>query len=680
MTKNVFLFSALLSVSSIGLAQTFSGPGGPIFDDGRLSDYSIDVQGLVPEYLTQDNGLVEVCINLVHTWDADLDIRLISPDGTNMMLSASKGDDGDNYENTCFDMRASDHIISASAPFTGLFRPFSSLGNANNGHSGNGHWTLRILDAFPYADSGDLLGWSITFGDSAAIPVKIESSSFPIILLNTYNITIPNEPKVPGKISVIDNPGGANNHVTDAPAFIGFMGIEVRGASSQGFPKKNYGMEIQDSLGNKFETPLIGLPKEEDWILYAPYTDKSFMRDALTYKLGRDEGRYAPRTKFCELFLNGDYQGVYCLEEKIKRDKNRVNISKLTSTDTNGDQLTGGYILKVDRDDGDGSYFLADYDGTDTAGQIRIVYEDPKGPDLQPEQQAYIQGFYHAFEAALYGDNFTDPQIGYRHYIDVPSFIDNFLVSELGHNVDAYRLSTYMYKDRDSKDSLLHLGPLWDFNLAYGNVNYCNSESLEGWAYNDSGGCGNTPTWWPRLLQDTFFQNELRCRYNDLRENVLSTSAINHYIDSLSFAFAPVEGRNYDRWPVLGIYVWPNNFIGQTFQEEVDYMKNWITGRLAWMDENLPGNCTTTGIEESVASSFSVTPNPANHTIQIRLHDGLSTGTITITDITGKPFISNKLISGSGEMDVSSLPSGSYVVFVQMDGGKRNQQKLVILH
>ncbi|MGB3079160.1 MAG: CotH kinase family protein, partial [Saprospiraceae bacterium] len=472
---------------------------------------------------------------------------------------------------------------------------------------------------------------------------------------------------------------GLMNHLTDTPVFDGYMGIEVRGASSQMFPKKNFGMETRDSVGGKLEVPLLGLPKEEDWILYAPYTDKSFIRDALTYKLGNDEGRYAPRTKFVELFINSDYQGVYCVEEKIKRDKNRVNIAKLTASDTTGEKKTGGYILKVDRDDGEGTFFVSQHLGTDQVNEVRIVYEDPSGPDLQQPQKDYIQNFFHGFESSLYGDDFQDAQKGYRRYLDVPSTVDYFIINELGHNVDGYRLSTYMYKDRDSKDSLLHFGPLWDFNLCYGNVDYCNSQNLEGWAYDDSGACGNTPLWWPRLLQDTFFQNKLQCRYQSLRQSVLSNTSILHYVDSMAAEFTSVVTRNYDHWPILGIYVWPNNFVGQTYQEEIDYMKNWIAGRLAWMDDNLPGVCMTTATNEVVTNTISIVPNPADQRIHIT-----STflqhfnGKVEIADMTGTLRLTT-MVDDKNEINISSLAAGTYVITLKSDNGKMLREKFVVV-
>ncbi len=672
------LFFFLCIISS-AYCQTYTGTGGPIYDDKNQSVYTIDVQGLSPAVLNPNHGLINVCINLTHTWDSDLDIRLIAPDGTNMMLSASLGDDGDNYTNTCFDMQAADHIIKGAAPFTGSFLPFTSLGEANNGHSGNGIWTLRILDQYPYADTGELFGWSLTFGTGGAAPLPFQSSKFPIILLTTDNITIPNEPKINGKIKVIDNGPGLVNHLTDTPIYSGDMAIEVRGASSQMFPKKNFGMETRDSVGGKLEVPLLGLPKEEDWILYAPYTDKSFMRDALTYKLGNDEGRYAPRTKFVELFVNNDYQGVYCVEEKIKRDKNRVNIAKLTAADTIGEKRTGGYILKVDRDDGEGTYFVSGYLGTDQVNEVRIVYEDPAGPNLQQAQKDYIQNFFHGFESSLYGDDFQDAHKGYRRYLDGPSTVDFFLINEVGHNVDGYRLSTYMYKDRDSKDSLLHFGPLWDFNLCYGNVNYCNSQNTEGWAYDDSGACGNTPLWWPRLLQDTFFQNSVQCRYQSLRQDILSDASILHYIDSMATVFAPVQSRNYVRWPILGIYIWPNNFVGQTYQEEIDYMKTWIIGRLAWMDDNLPGECIISATNEVVESTISIAPNPAGQHIQIHstIQQPLN-GKVEITDMTGTLRLTT-FIDSKNEIDISSLSAGTYIITLKSDKGKIMREKFVVV-
>lgn len=677
-------FALLVFVFSLHLlhSQTFQGSAGHINDDGSLNDYTVDVQGLSPEALTPEHGLKSVCINLTHTWVSDLDIRLIAPNGKNILLTTGLGGDGDAYMNTCFRMDAPAHILTSWWPFTGDFIPFSNLGNLNDGQNGNGTWTLRILDTYAYADEGDLLDWQITFEDNAAKPDSFDSSNLPLIVINTLdNRTIPDEPKLPATLKIIDNGPGNRNALTDSATYEGPIGIETRGASSQSFPKKSFGMETRDADGYDLDVSLLGLPADEDWILYAPYTDKSFLRDALTYQLGNATGHYASRTVFAELFLNGEYQGIYCLEEKIKRSKDRVDIAKLNPADIEGDQLTGGYLLKVDRDDGGGSYFVSNYEGTDTAAEVRIVFEDPEGPEMQPEQREYIQNFMNHFEDALYSDDFADEKLGYRRYVEINSLVDYFIVNELGHNVDGYRLSTYMYKDRDSIDSLLHFGPLWDFNLAYGNVDYCSCESVEGWTYINSSYCGNTPLWWIRLTQDTSFNNYIRCRWDQLREGELSTESVLNYIDSMALTLNEASERNYKKWPILGIYIWPNHFIGQTYQEEVDYFKNWMVGRLEWMDANLPGGCNfPVATQDESKSELTVFPNPADETFSIQYKDGKPViGKVYLTDTDGRVLMSQALSGDRSSMDIGSVPAGIYFVAVKDNQKKTFYQKLVIV-
>ncbi len=662
-------------ISTRSYSQTFDGSVGFIADNNTLSDFIIEITELTPAELTSDHGLVKVCINLTHTWVSDLDIRLIAPDGTNIMLTATKGDDLDNYENTCFDMQATQHIVSADWPYTGDFRPYSSLGNANNGQTGIGTWTLRIWDQYAYADTGELLSWSLTFGENATSPFVFDSSSLPIIIINTDNITVPNDPKINGTITVIDGDSGFNR-LTDSAIFESNLAIETRGSSSQNFPKKSFGFETQDEFGEDLEIALMGLPKEEDWILYAPYTDKSMMRDALTYQLGRDLGKYAPRTVFVELFLNGDYHGIYALEEKIKRDKNRVNITKLDPEDISGDDLTGGYLLKVDRDDGEGTYFVSNYEGTYDAEEIRIVYEHPDGGDLVPEQVDYIKNYFNKFEDALYGKSFADPVHGYRGYIDVNSFVDFFLINELGHNVDGYRLSSFLYKDRNSKDSLFHMGPLWDFNLAYGNVNYCECERVDGWAYLHSGGCGNTPLWWNRLLEDPAFLNDVKCRWDELRQGALSRDSIFSYLDAQVAELGQADDRNYERWPIIGVYVWPNNFIGNSYAQEIEYLQDWLTGRLNWLDDNISGDCIMVGVEDQFATGYSISPNPVRDFFKIiSVENANLEGKITITNLAGRVVLTTNNLNR--DVDITSFPAGAYNILVELKNGNMMREKLV---
>ena len=680
MNPKSLLTYLFLLLASISYSQTYSGPVGNITDDGVINDFVLDIGDLSPATLSAEHGLTGVCISITHTWISDLDVRLISPSGENISLTSGLGWDTDYYDTTCFSMTATTHILQGSPPFKGIYLPFTSLGNANNGQSGNGKWLLRILDTYAYADAGSVLGWSLTFGSGAAEPVLFTGTALPIIVLNTDNNTIPNEPRIKGRIEVKSNDSGGLNFPTDPSSFEGYVDIEVRGSSSQQFPKKNYSFETQDAFGQDMDTTLLGLPKEEDWILYAPYTDKSLVRDAITYQLGNDLGEYAPRTVACEVFVNGDYQGIYWLEEKIKRDNDRVDIKKLDLTDTIGNALTGGYILKVDRDNGGGSYFVSQYEGTNEAEEIRLVYSDPESQELHPKQKAYIEEYFGAFEASLFGDNFKDSLLGYRRYVDMNSLLDYFIICELGHNIDAYRLSAFLYKNRNDVDSVFHFGPLWDFNLAFGNADYCNGQSVEGWAFEDSGNCGNTPRWWARLQEDPYFQDRLRCRYDSLRETTLSNDHLPALVDSLVVLVEASSVRNYEKWPILGIYVWPNFYIGQTYADEVNYLKQWIGDRLAWLDTNIPGVCQVVSAVDKVSEEeISLAPNPATSSFSIRAMKGESEfRSLSITGINGIELLNISSVHTGDEIDISHLPFGMYIVSLKSYDGTIHQQKLIV--
>ncbi len=431
---------------------------------------------------------------------------------------------------------------------------------------------------------------------------QFSSSNLPIVVINTNGQVIQDDPRISCHMGIIDNGFGNINSVNDS--FTGYNGrisIEYRGSSSQSFPKKAYALETQDSLGNNNNVSLLGMPVENDWILYAPYSDKSLMRNFLTFHLGNQMGRYAPRTKYCELVLDGDYRGVYVLMEKIKRDKDRVDIAKLDADDIAGDSLTGGYIIKIDKSTGSGDvYWLSNYN-TIGGEPLRIHYHYPKATDMLNEQKTYIRNFMHDFEYALNSTFFTSYTSGYTKYIDVLSFIDLYIINELSRNVDGYRLSTYMYKDKDSKGGKLTMGPLWDYNLAFGNAYYCDGWNINGWQ--QDGACfdlAEVPFWFERLLEDTVYQTTLKCRWEYLRETSLSQDSIFNFIDSIAIYLHDAQERNFQRWNILGDYIWPNYYVGNTYQDEVYFLKNWIADRLIWMDDNIP----------SCSSNRQITFNP----------------------------------------------------------------------
>ncbi len=661
-------------------AQTFAGLGDTIPDNGVSIDFTINVSGLPTVIDTSNFGVETICINLVHTYDSDLDISLIAPDGTMVLLSSGNGGSSHNYTFTCFNQTAANSITTGTAPFTGTFRPQGQLGVVNNFQNPNGAWKLHFLDTYPFADYGVLFTWSITFGTNPATATIVTSSDLPLVILNTYGQGIPNEPKITAHMGIIDNGVGMINHVTDSfNNYDGLIGIESRGHSSQSFPQKQFSVETRDSSGNNKDTILLGMPADNDWILYAPYTDKSCMRNALVYQLSNEMDRYAVHGRYCELIINGSYQGIYELTETLKRGSHRVDIAKLTLNDTIGDELTGGYINKVDWVDGPSWTSLYPPDQTNPGNNvINFQATYPKPTVLLPVQQNYIQLYIDSFENALASTNFTDPAIGWRKFADENSFIDFFILNEISKNVDGYRLSTYFYKDKESNGGKLQMGPIWDFNLAWRNADYCNNEATDGWAFRITDYCAtDVPFWWKRLMLDSQFKNQLKCRWTSLRNSELDTTHIFAIIDSIATVLNQAKDRHFLQWPILGVYVWPNpSPLATTYAEEIYNMKQWISNRIAWIDANMPGNCSLTGVQNFFgADKLIVYPNPATALISVTaFHNFNSNASIKIYDAVGKQVLNKNFDTGNNgdpyssndifKLNATSLQSGIYLLTI----------------
>ncbi|TND08571.1 MAG: Spore coat protein CotH [Bacteroidetes bacterium] len=684
--KHFLPLFGLLLVCSGTFAQTFPGSGGLVPDDGSVNDYPATVSGLSPATIDTVNfGLETVCVNITHTWNSDLDVRLVAPDGTEIILFSGVGGSDDDFTNTCLNSNASTSILSGTAPFTGTFKPQGQMGYVNNGQNGNGTWKLRITDTYP-ADQGNLLSWSITFGNNPATYSAFTSSNLPLVIINTGNQFIPDDPKIMADMGIIYNGPGIRNYMTDPHNnYSGKIGIETRGSSSQGFPKKSYGIELWDVNGNSIDSSLIGMPKESDWILSANYSDKSLLNNTLAYHLFTQTGHYATRHQHVELVIDSIYRGVYILMEKIKRDNDRVDIAKLQPTDIAGDQLTGGYIIKIDKGTGSGgSGWNSNYAplGSTNGQQIFFQYEYPNEIDIVPQQQAYIQAYVDSFETALNGPNFASLTAGYSKYIDVTSFIDYLLLNEISRNVDGYRLSTYLFKDKLSNGGKLFIGPPWDYDIAWANANYCRGDDATGWAYRFNYDCSGDywqiPFWWERLLQDPVFANHLRCRWETLKTTEYSIATLHAYCDSMAIYLNEGQQRNFTEWPILGQYVWPNpSPIPSTFQGEIDELKNWISARWAWMDANMPGSlagCDLAVQSGNAAADFvSVFPNPFHDqlTLQFKLETA-SDVTIVMSDITGRQisFVREKMNAGGQDykLPVENISPGIYLLSVSAEG------------
>ncbi len=455
----------------------------------------------------------------------------------------------------------------------------------------------------------------------------LDTTHLPIIVIETDNGQYPpNEPKTDGHMGIIWNGDGAVNDIDDPfNHFDGKIAIEVRGSSSQFvFPKNGFAVETRNDDETDKPVSLLGFPEEADWVLYGPYTDKSLMRDAFTYIMASWTMEYAPRVKFCELVLNGQYWGVYVFTEKIERDANRVNISKLTPDENTGDEVTGGYILKFDKWDGgfnDGfNSNYPPYPGSFSTTTFQYHY--PKADEITPSQKAYIQTHIAVLEGNLMSPDFKDSLEGYRKYFDMDAFFNFFFMQEISRNVDGYRLSTFMHKDKDSENFKLKMGPVWDFNLGYGNVDYCIGPGTSGWAIDFADFCPNDWVphfWWERMWKDDAFRQEMHDRWFALRQTTLTNERLLGVIDSLENLLKSPASRNYQRWPILGQYVWPNSFIGNTYQSEVAFFRNWLVQRLAWLD----GAMNTVNVPIYNPAEYfppKVQPNPFGDKVTFKYH------------------------------------------------------------
>jgi hypothetical protein len=408
---------------------------------------------------------------------------------------------------------------------------------------------------------------------------RFEGTALPVVVIDTDGERIRDEPKRAATMQVFaEGVGDLVALGTESPAFSGSIGIEVRGYTSQEFPKKQYGLELREADGSELNESLLGMPAESDWVLSAPFMDKSLLRNHFGYGLARALGRYAPRTRFVELFLNQDgadeigtkhYRGVYVLTERIKRDPARVNIEKLGGGDDREPEIAGGYLLE---------WTLAErVKRTErsfrTPGGVTLVVAYPKPDELSDRQLRWISEYVATLEQSL-----DDEDEGYEQYMDVPSFIDHILLNELLRNHDAFTASTFLFKSREGK---LAMGPLWDLDRTLGDVEFGGNWKTAGFLLPQRG-------WAKRLLTRARFVRSYQERWRELRQDALSTPRMLAMIDQAVMELGDAPKRNFEKWQVLGEYVKANVApYSDSFEEEIQKIKTWLTQRAAWMDDHI---------------------------------------------------------------------------------------------
>ena len=413
----------------------------------------------------------------------------------------------------------------------------------------------------------------------------LTESNLPIVIITTDKdpntglaTIIPDEPKVLGSMKIIYRPDGSRNYVTDQNTqgflqYNGRIGIETRGSSSQFLEKKPYGLTtLADDNRTNNNVSILGMPEENDWILNSLAFDPSLLRDYLSYYLSRSIGNYAARGKYCEVIVNEEYRGLYIFMEKIKIDKERVNIEKMDQTDNNGIRLTGGYIVKADKTNGDPVAWEME---TNNGGSVQYIHDNPKPEFINSIQSTYIQSIFNRFKDDMITQN-ESIKDGYPSDIDVPSFIDYMIINELSSNVDAYQISTYFHKDRGGK---LKAGPVWDCNLTYGNdlIFWGYDRSfIDVWQFDNGDNTGSR--FWNDLYKNQTYKCHFAKRWKQVSQpnNPLNYTSITKKIDSIISEITEASTREQNKWYSVG-----------NLQTNGNDLKIWLKKRIEWMNTKL---------------------------------------------------------------------------------------------
>ena len=331
--------------------------------------------------------------------------------------------------------------------------------------------------------------------------------------------------------------------------------IKGRGNSSWSLPKRPYRLKFDEKIS------FFNEHKDKSWVLIANYSDKSMLRNYISFYMGKNSSlEWTPSSHFVELFMNGQYCGTYQLCEKIKESNHRVAV---------GDD---GFLLEMDRradNDSDNVYFTPTYAPFIIIKEPEVTYGD--------ENYLFISNYIAEIERVLFSEEFRDPDNGWQKYLDMDSFVDWYLIHEISKNADClFNFSTYMHLKRGEK---LKMGPLWDFDIAYGNVKENNSDYLS--FVRTDGLIVPWSHWLTRLMADPVFAAKVKQRYAVFYSQKTDyMSVLNEYAKYLSHSAV----ENERKWGTFYQYTYKNSDIWGSYQNEVQSLKNWLNSRMEWLN------------------------------------------------------------------------------------------------
>lgn len=392
-------------------------------------------------------------------------------------------------------------------------------------------------------------------------PVK--DVTIPVIRLTTENGAAVKSKTtyVPGTIEVLDT----TEMYSSVHRYSGKMEIRGRGNSTWSKEKKPYKIKLES------KAPLLGMPSDKEWALLANYSDKSLLRNSLAMEISRMLGfAWTPHYAHAEVWLNDEYIGLYDLFEHKEVNGHKIAID-----------IDGGDIyLEMDKSLDEPVSFKTE------KMKLPVMFKDPQNPTSTVI--ADVKAYLNEFEKTLMGDNASDPVNGYSKYIDIDSFINYFIIQELGKNIDGKLCkSTFLTKKPSGKLIMHHV---WDFDLAWGNCNYftqyypkidCGPTGYQTLNYTSN---GENTGWYYYLFKNKDWLEAVKARWTEVYPELLKMT---DFIDSESKLIRPAVDRNFETWKILGVKVWPNVVYPDTYEEEIAYLKDFYTTRLKWMNEDL---------------------------------------------------------------------------------------------
>lgn len=365
-----------------------------------------------------------------------------------------------------------------------------------------------------------------------------------------------------------------NNHLDDEPTIESEATIHVHGNSSRYFDKLGYKIKLLNSDGSNNDQPVMGMAAHSEWVLHGPYLDKTLIRNYMWYNIGGEIMSYAPNVRFCEVFINGEYEGVYVMTETITAGKDGARLPLSVSKK---DNTYSGYLLRMDRtSERDINNFTKYAYRTNAVVGINIEYPGPT--NLTPELVTSITKDFSAFEKSIYSYDFDNGEYGFKRTIDIDSFVDYFIINEFTANYDAGAFSTYIYKGKDAKFHMC----IWDFNNACDNYQ---EQAIK----TDDFRLINTPWFWMLTKNDEFTHRIIQ-RYRDLRKTVLSDEYLEQYIDDTLDYLGDAVDRNFERWGYSfdnDELLTPKERNLHSHEAAVAQLKSFIKERAEFLDENI---------------------------------------------------------------------------------------------